>query len=256
MRRVPTCQNRVVSGVFQISGYIVSRPVVTWGAKGSSAPSELLAPTPVTCWNTPKTRCSGATLALPLAPPHTSVVISGFYAYQWPGIPDPMTYQYGCWPTFWSLYCNSHKDSASVFSQALSLVRISLPLQGRKPRVGTTCTGRTGDDITAPILADVFHKRGVSCVSKLNMAASLLPRVRLACSAVLPHPFRGPSYIVTDCSDFGHLCQQLWFLIVLTSVRRQCTTGQGSAWQGRAEIVLISLDILFSHHASNLLSLR
>jgi hypothetical protein len=72
------------------------------------------------------------------------------------------------------------------------------------------------------------------------MAASLLPQVGnvlyVACSAVLPHPVRGPSYTVTGCYDFGHLYPQLWFLIVLTSVRRQCTMVM--AVQCRAEIVL------------------
>ena len=70
------------------------------------------------------------------------------------------------------------------------------------------------------------------------MTASLLPRVGntlyapLACSAILPHPVRGPSYTMTGCNALGHPYPQLWFLIALTSVRRQCTMGHGSAVQG------------------------
>lgn len=72
------------------------------------------------------------------------------------------------------------------------------------------------------------------------MAASLLPQVGnvlyayYCSSAVLLHPVRGPSYTVTGCNAFGHLYPQLWFLIALTSVRRQrqCTMGHGSAGQG------------------------
>jgi len=99
-------------------------------------------------------------------PPYPSIATSGFYATN---ARNPrFDYKYGYWATFWSFYCSSHKGL--VFSQA-PLVRISSPLQGRKPRVDTMYTRRTRDDRTAPVLADVSSKQGVWCMFWLSILA-------------------------------------------------------------------------------------
>ena len=119
-----------------------------------------------------------------------------FLCHKCPGIPDSIINI--ARPTFWSFYSDSHKDS--FFSQA-ALVRISSPLQGRMPRVDTTCIGRVRDDRTTPVFVGVTSQ-GVWCMFWLSIfvhGSFPAPPTRqcavcpLACAGSLLHSVRGTS---------------------------------------------------------------
>ena len=113
-------QDEVSSGVLRVRSHHVM------GAQTPKAPLE----------------CRFAT-----TPPHTQTATPGNCANNGQESWIQWLSKDGYWPTFGSVYRNSHKGP--LCSQALSLGRtasISPPLQGWKPRVGTTCTGRTRYD--------------------------------------------------------------------------------------------------------------
>jgi len=198
MSRVPTCQNRV-GGVVQTPCHTASCPRcrdvgVLWRRTSAKvtpySPSDwsrlplALAPALPRVWITPK-RCH-----------HILGLRPWFLCHKCPGIPDSIINI--AMPTFWSFYSDSHKDP--FFSQA-ALVRIFSPLQGRMPRVDTTCIGRVRDDRTTPVFVGVTSQ-GVWCMfwpsifvhgsfpASSTRQCAVCP---LACAGSLLHSVRGTS---------------------------------------------------------------